>query len=81
MIVQPTKIENSSHVHYHPPRPDTLTGAGIFIVRCLIILLVIALIRATAAGFAALSEWAFLLPPLALLALLIIAGAWLKRWQ
>lgn len=79
--MKPTKIENSSHVHYHTQIFGySIAGAALFIVRGMIILLALSVFRsvleerATVTGLAATpSLWV-------LLSGLVGGHEWIRRW-
>lgn len=78
---KPTKIENSSHVHYHTQIFGIpITGVALFILRGLLILLAMSAFRSIIEGEA--TAWGLLFTPsvVALAALLVAGHEWVRRW-
>lgn len=78
---KPTKIENSSHVHYHTQVFGIpITGVALFILRGLLILLVASAFRSVMDGEA--TVYGLLLTPsvIVLAALLVAGHEWVRRW-
>lgn len=79
-MANPTKIENSSHVHYHTQVFGVpLSGTALFILRGLLLLLLVSILRSIAEG-AATVYGLLLTPSVIVLAVLLVAGhEWVRR--
>lgn len=80
-MANPTKIENSSHVHYHTQIFGIpIAGAVLFILRGLLLLLVASILRSVVEGEATI--YGLLLTPsiIALAVLLVADHEWVRRW-
>ncbi len=80
-MANPTKIENSSHVHYHTQVFGIpLSSAALFILRGLILLLLASIFRSVVEGEATIYGL-LLTPSVAVLLVLLVAGhEWVRRW-
>lgn len=80
-MANPTKIENSSHVHYHTQIFGIpIAGTVLFILRGLLLLLVASILRSVVEGEATI--YGLLLTPsiIALAVLLVADHEWVRRW-
>lgn len=80
-MANPTKIENSSHVHYHMQVFGIpIAGAVLFILRGLLLLLLASIFRSVIEGEATIYSL-LLTPSIIVLAVLLVAGhEWVRRW-